>query len=154
MGSMALMDQPDLRTQFLQFETPGVQTAVEEFLRYDGPTPVMMRIALRDDEIGGKTINKGDRVWTMIGAANRDPSEFTAPDTVNLTRTPNRHVTFGFGPHFCLGAPLARLEAQIAIPALHKRYPAMKRIDGVIAWADGLGLRGPDRLPVKLGATA
>jgi cytochrome P450 len=154
MASKALMDEPDLRQQFSQLQTPGVQTAVEEFLRHDGPTPVMMRIALRDDEIGGKAIKKGDRVWTMIGAANRDPSEFENPDAIMLTRAPNRHVTFGYGPHFCLGAPLARLEAQIALPALHKRYPKMTRVAGDIAWADGLGLRGPEHLPVRLGAAA
>jgi cytochrome P450 len=151
MASMALLDAPALKTQFLGLNTQGTQVAVEEFLRYDGPTPVMMRIALGDNQIGDKTIRKGDRVWTMIGAANRDPIEFKSPDTIDLTRNPNRHVTFGFGPHFCLGAPLARLEAQIALPALHARYPAMTRVAGPIQWADGLGLRGPDQLPVKLG---
>ena len=154
MGSMALMDVPDLRQQFAQLPTTGVQTAVEEFLRFDGPTPVMMRIALRDDEIGGKAIKKGDRVWTMIGAANRDPAEFKDPDMIDLKRYPNRHVTFGFGPHFCLGAPLARLEAQIALPALHRRFPTMVRTRVDIAWADGLGLRGPEQLPVRLGPAA
>ena len=151
MSSMALMDVPDLRQQFAKLQTTGVQTAVEEFLRFDGPTPVMMRIALRDDEIDGRAIKKGDRVWTMIGGANRDPAEFKDPDTIDLKRYPNRHVTFGFGPHFCLGAPLARLEAQIALPALHRRYPTMARTSVDIAWADGLGLRGPEQLPVRLG---
>jgi cytochrome P450 len=151
MGSMGLMADQECRQQFLGLNTQGVQTAVEEFLRYDGPTPVMMRIALQDDTIGDKAIHKGDRVWTMIGAANRDPAEFTNPDRLVLARSPNRHVTFGYGPHFCLGAPLARLEAQIALPALHRRYPHMRQTSNEIAWADGLGLRGPDRLPVALG---
>jgi cytochrome P450 len=151
MGSKALIETPELRQEFLGFQTPAVQTAVEEFLRHDGPTPVMMRIALHDDTIGDKAIRKGDRVWTMIGAANRDPAEFANPDVIDLGRTPNRHVTFGYGPHFCLGAPLARLEAQIALPALHRRYPNMRRTSDAVTWADGLGLRGPDRLPVALG---
>jgi cytochrome P450 len=114
----------------------------------------MMRIALRDDSIADKVIRKGDRVWTMIGAANRDPEEFANPDQLDLTRSPNRHVTFGYGPHFCLGAPLARLEAAIALPALHRRYPNMQQTSQEIAWADGLGLRGPDRLSVTLGKHA
>jgi cytochrome P450 len=151
MASMAMLDKPDLRQQFLACNTPGVQVAVEEFLRFDGPTPAMMRIALRDDQIGDKTIKKADRVWTMISAANRDPDEFVNPDEIDLSRHPNRHVTFGYGPHFCLGAPLARLEAQIALPSLHARFPSMTRLAGPIAWADALGLRGPDTLPVKLG---
>jgi cytochrome P450 len=74
---------------------------------------------------------------------------FAAPGTLDLSRDPNPHVTFGYGAHFCLGAPLARLEAQIALPALHRSFPAML-LDGAMTWADGLVLRGPTRMPVSL----
>jgi cytochrome P450 len=152
MASLALLDDAAVRRQFLAMRHPQeVQIAVEEFLRFDGPTPAMMRIALVDTEIDGHQIRRGDRVWTFIGAANRDPAVFSEPDRLDLTRSPNPHVTFGFGTHFCLGAPLARLEAQIALPQLHARFPRMERAGGSVRWNDGLALRGPGSLPVRLG---
>ena len=151
MASKAMMEQADLRRRFLALPDTAIPTAVEEFLRHDGPTPVMMRIALHDHDLGGRGVKTGDRVWTMIGAANRDPAQFSEPDTIDLARNPNPHVTFGYGPHFCLGAPLARLEAAIALPALHRRFPHMTLAGATIPWADGLGLRAPERLVVRLG---
>jgi cytochrome P450 len=88
----------------------------------------------------------------MLAAANRDPIAFKNPDTVDLHRRPNPHVTFGYGPHLCLGAPLARLEARIALPRLHARYPAMRLAGEPLVWVDGLGLRGLEALPVHLGS--
>mgnify|MGYP003551327656 CR=1 FL=1 len=76
---------------------------------------------------------------------------FDAPDAIDLARRPNPHVTFGYGPHLCLGAPLARLEAAIALPRLHARYPQMQLADRPLTWTDGLGLRAPESLPVHLG---
>jgi cytochrome P450 len=155
MASIALMRDEAARAQFLGLRSPlEVQTAVEEFLRFDGPTPSMMRIALVGAEIDGHAIKPGDRVWTFIGAANRDPHVFDRPDQLNLGRAPNPHVTFGFGTHFCLGAPLARLEAQIALPRLHARYPQMMLAATPSGWNDGLTLRGPGSVPVRLGALA
>lgn len=152
MASIALMRNEPARQAFLGLKGPQqVNLAVEEFLRFDGPTPAMMRIALRDAEIGGHRIKAGDRVWTFIGAANRDPAVFTRPDELDVARAPNPHVTFGFGPHFCLGAPLARLEAQIALPALHGRFPRMMLAAEPAGWNDGLTLRGPGRVEVRLG---
>jgi cytochrome P450 len=150
-ATKAMIEQPDVRTAFLTLTPRAVPVAVEEFLRHDGPTPAMMRIALQDHEIGGKAIKTGDRVWTMLAAANRDPEVFDDPDAVNITRSPNPHVTFGYGPHFCLGAPLARMEAAVALPRLHARYPEMRLAGGPIPWVDGLGLRAPAKLNVKLG---
>ncbi len=150
-ATKALVEQPGTRTAFLALSPRAIPVAVEEFLRHDGPTPAMMRIALQDHEIGGKAIKSGDRVWTMLAAANRDPAVFAEPDAVIITRAPNPHVTFGYGPHFCLGAPLARMEAAIALPRLHARYPQMRLADGPIAWVDGLGLRAPAKLNVHLG---
>jgi cytochrome P450 len=151
MASIALCQDEAARAQFLAFRAPqDVVSAVEEFLRFDGPTPAMMRIALRDAEIDGHAIKAGDRVWTFIGAANRDEAVFTEPDRLNFTRAPNPHVTFGFGAHFCLGAPLARLEAQIALPRLHARFPKMTLAGEPTGWNDGLTLRGPGQVAVRL----
>lgn len=151
-GSAALMRNPEQRRRFLALDKPeAIATAIEEMLRFDGPTPAMVRIALDDHVLSGKRIAKGDRVYTMIASANRDPSVFDDPDTFDIARTPNPHMTFGFGTHFCLGAPLARMEAQIALPRLHAMYPEMEMLGGDLDWADGLVLRGPARLPVRLG---
>jgi cytochrome P450 len=156
MGTYHMLGRPDVHRQFLSTAGAPVNAAaaVEEFLRFDAPTPAMVRIALVDQEIGGHAIKAGDRVWALLGAANRDPSEFAEPDRLDIARTPNRHVTFGFGPHFCLGAPLARLEAQIAMPLLHARFPAMRLGSMPPEWTDGLSLRGPVQVMVALGTPA
>jgi hypothetical protein len=100
-------------------------------------------------ELDGQRIAAGDRVFPVIAAANRDPDVFANPDAIDLGRNPNRHLTFGFGTHFCLGAPLARMEAQIALPALHHAFPRMT-LTAEPPWADGLTLRGPTALAVRL----
>ncbi|MGI9423936.1 MAG: cytochrome P450, partial [Hyphomicrobiaceae bacterium] len=82
-------------------------------------------------------------------SANHDPAVFADPEQLDITRDPNRHVTFGYGAHFCLGAPLARMESNIALPVLHRRFPRMQPA-GEPAWSDGLTLRGPTSLPVRL----
>ncbi len=151
MASLELMRNAVARKQFLALQSPQqIALAVEEFLRFDGPTPAMMRIALVDTAIAGHAIRCGDRVWTFIGSANRDPAVFAAPDTLDLARNPNPHVTFGFGAHFCLGAPLARLEAHIGLPRLHARFPRMTLAGSAASWNDGLTLRGPGSIPVRL----
>ncbi len=150
MASMHMMRQPDVRRRFLELRGQAqISAAIEEFLRYDGPTPSMVRIARAEHEIDGHAIAAGQRIYAMIAAANRDPEIFPSPDTIDFGRVQNRHVTFGFGTHFCLGAPLARLEANLALPALHQAFPAMT-IAGEATWADGLTLRGPTSLPVRL----
>jgi cytochrome P450 len=149
MGSMALLDNPG-QQQLLASGATRAADCVEECLRYDGPTPSMVRIALENTVIGGQTIKRGERVIALLGSANRDASVFNAPDQFDISRTPNPHVTLGYGPHFCLGAPLARLEALIALPALHQRFPAMTRAGGDVTWSDGMTLRGPMTLPVRL----
>lgn len=150
MASLAMMRDENLRQDFLGLTAPeGIENAVEEFLRHDGPTPVMMRLAVEDHELAGQEITAGEKMFPVIASANRDPSMFDAPDVIRLDRTPNRHLTFGYGTHFCLGAPLARMEAQIALPALHRAFPRMT-LAGEPEWADGLTLRGPSVLPVRL----
>ncbi len=150
MASLHMMSFPDQRDRFVALSDPqAIAVAIEEFLRFDGPTPSMVRVAVRDHQIAGLDVAAGERIYALIAAANHDPAVFDRPRQLDVTRTPNRHVTFGFGAHFCLGAPLARMEASIALPALHRAYPAMQ-LNGEPAWADGLTLRGPTFLPVRL----
>jgi cytochrome P450 len=122
-------------------------SAIEELMRYDGPTQAMVRVAVEDVEMAGKTIKRGDRIFTMINAANRDPAQFTDPDRVDLRRQHNRHIAFGYGIHFCIGAPLARLEGQLAVPALLRRYPDLA-LAAEPPWLPSLVFRGVTSLPV------
>ncbi len=126
-------------------------TAVEEFLRYDGPSGALARVASADLEMAGKTIREGQRVFAFVNAANRDPEAFEEAERFDIGRTQNPHLTFGHGIHFCLGAPLARLEAQIAATRLAERLPHIRLSGGEPEWHDSLILRGVKRLPVQLG---
>ncbi len=108
------------------------------------------RWAAEDVGIGGTTVPRGALVLGGIGSANRDPAVFPEPDTLDLARSPNPHLAFGKGVHYCLGAPLARLEAQIAVPALLRRAPRM-RLAGSPQWRGGAIVRGLRTLPVALG---
>ncbi len=126
-------------------------SAVEEYLRYDGPSGALARVAAADLELGGKTIREGQRLFAFMNSANRDPEAFADPDRFDIGREPNVHLTFGHGIHFCLGAPLARLEAQIAATRLAERLPDVRLSGGDPEWHDSLILRGVKRLPVQLG---
>lgn len=126
-------------------------SAVEEYLRYDGPSGALARVAAADLEMGGKTIREGQRLFAFMNSANRDPEAFADPDRFDISREPNVHLTFGHGIHFCLGAPLARLEAQIAATRLAERLPDVRLSGGDPEWHDSLILRGVKRLPVQLG---
>ena len=150
MSTLHMLQDPEQRDQFVDLsEAEAIAVAVEEFLRFDGPTPSMARLAASDYQFGDVTFEAGQRVYAMLGAANRDPLVFDQPDKLNIGRSPNRHVTFGYGAHFCLGAPLARMEASLALPALHKRFPDME-LAGEPVWSDGVTLRGPLSLPLVL----
>jgi len=130
--------------------TPGLITnAVEELLRYDGPVQRTARVASAAATIGGRTIAKGEMVMPFIGAADRDPSQFPDPDRLDLARADNRHIAFGWGIHFCLGAPLARVEGQIAIDALVRRLPRLELMTDEPEYRQSLTLRGLKTLPVK-----
>jgi hypothetical protein len=126
-------------------------TAVEEFLRYDGPSGALARVASADLEMNGKAIREGQRVFAFVNAANRDPEAFDDAERFDIGRVQNPHLTFGHGIHFCLGAPLARLEAQIAAVRLTERLPHIRLSGSEPEWHDSLILRGVKRLPVKLG---
>jgi cytochrome P450 len=152
-AALSLMRNPEQREQFLRHPQLA-STAVEEFLRYDAPTNAMTRIVRTAHELRGQEMKPGQRVFAIINAANRDESQFTEPDRLDVARSPNRHLTFGQGIHFCLGAQLARLEARIALPLLFGRYPNMAPGRGERVWLDALIMRGLKSLPVKLGAAA
>jgi cytochrome P450 len=145
----ALIENPAQR-ECLRADPSLIDSAVEEFLRFDGPSNSIARVVARDHEVAGRALLKGDRVFAMINAANRDPRRFERPHELDLTRSPNRHLTFGQGLHFCLGAPLARLEAKVCLGLLVQRYPHMRAAAGEVDWIDSLAMRGPITLPVHL----
>lgn len=131
---------------------PGLMdSAVEEFLRYDGPVGSVVRVAAADLEVRGTKIGKGERVFAALNAANRDRRQFDDPHRLDIGRTPNPHLIFGHGIHFCLGAPLARMEGRIAIAALRRRFPNMSLAADDLEWHDSLVLRGVKSLPVTAG---
>lgn len=128
-----------------------IERAVDELLRFDSPFAALARKARGDLDLGGQRIAAGDTVWLWIAAANRDPAQFIGPDRIDLSRAENRHLSFGLGLHYCLGAALARLEVQIALETLRTRFPAMRLTADNVVWkADG-AIRGPQSLPVEVG---
>ena len=147
-GTLALLRHPD-QLRVLR-ENPGlVGSAVEELLRFDGPVQRTARIPSADVTIRGRTIGKGEMVMPFIGAANRDPAQFPDPDRLDITRADNRHLALGWGIHFCLGAPLARVEGQIAISALARKFPKLSlAAEAPPAHRQSLTLRGLTSLPV------
>jgi hypothetical protein len=148
-GLHALLRNRD-QLELLRGDPDLIASAVEELLRYDSPVQATSRIALEDVEIGGRPIRKGQEVIVTLGSANRDPEQFEAPDRLDLTRRDNRHLSFGHGAHFCLGSPLARLEAQVAFRALLERYPNLTLATDAVEWRRNMILRGPTALPVRL----
>ena len=148
-GMLALIEHPAALEQLRSH--PGlIQSAVEELLRFDSPVQLTGRIASQPVELGGQTIAAGDWVLPLLGAANRDPLQFAEPDRLDLERNPNPHLAFGRGIHFCLGAPLARLEGQIAIGALVQRFSKLE-LAGQPLRRDQITLRGLSALPVACG---
>src|SRR5216683_3280524 len=126
-----------------------VESAVEEMLRWDGPSHALARLVASDVTLAGKQLRQGDRVFAMMNAANRDPAVFPDPDRFDVARTPNKHLTFAAGIHFCLGAPLARLEGQIAIATLLRRLAALRLEEQELDWLDSMILRGVKSLKVS-----
>ena len=149
----ALLDHPD-QLQRLRDDPALITSAVEEFRRYDGPSNAIARVVKVEHQIEGRTLKAGDRVFGFANAANRDPRAFTDPQDLDIARTPNRHLTFGFGLHFCMGAPLARLEGKLCIGSLVQRFGRIERVrgpEGEPDWIDALAMRGVSRLPIQLG---
>ena len=129
---------------------PGLApSAVEELLRFESPVQHTARVAHEDVTLGGKLIRRGQSVVAVIAAANRDPERFSEPDTLDLKRTDNRHLAFGWAAHFCFGAPLARIEGQIAFSLLLERLCNLELVSDQISWHENLGLRGLEALLVR-----
>jgi pimeloyl-[acyl-carrier protein] synthase len=146
-GMLALLRHRD-QLERLQREPGLIASAVEELLRFDGPVQRTARIPSEDVTFGGHTIAKGEMVMPFIGAADRDPTQFPEPDRLDIGRTDNRHIAFGWGIHFCLGAPLARIEGQIAINTLLRRLPKVSLATTLPEYRQSLTLRGLKALPV------
>jgi pimeloyl-[acyl-carrier protein] synthase len=151
-GTLALLRNPEALAR-LTAEPALAGSAVEELLRYDSPVQFTSRHALADLDIGGRRVRTGETVVAVLGAANRDPAQFPDPDRLDLARSPNRHVAFGGGIHFCLGAPLARVEARIAIPALLARLPDPELGPNPPVRRDTVTLRGLASLPITFRAS-
>jgi cytochrome P450 len=147
-GTLALLRHPDELAR-LRADRSLLPAAIEELLRYDSPVQATVRVAMQDVEIGGHKIPAEALVITGIGAANRDPSVFAEPDRLDLGRADNHHLSFGLGVHFCLGASLARLEAELAFGALLERFPRLELGADSVSYRSNLILRGLNALPVR-----
>jgi cytochrome P450 len=149
---LALQNHPETLAELRADPAKVTPGAIEEFLRYDGPVLSTARIVVEDTELGGQHLSEGDRIFAILAAANRDPAVFDRPDELDLGRRPNPHLAFSKGAHFCLGAPIARLEAQIALTEIVRRFPDYRISEPVeeIAWSNSMVTRGPTRLPVRL----
>jgi cytochrome P450 len=147
-GLLALLRHPD-QLERLRTEEGIERQAVEELLRYDSPVQMTGRQAKVDMEIGGKTIKAGTGVSTIVASANRDPEVFDDPDALDLTRDPCKHLSFSAGIHHCLGAQLARLEGQIALSTVVRRFPNIKLATNELRYRPAPILRGLEALPVS-----
>ncbi|MEX2541636.1 MAG: cytochrome P450 [Trueperaceae bacterium] len=147
-GMLALLSSPAEMEKLR--ERPGlIDNAIEELLRYDSPVQVTFRVAAEEVEMGGRAIAPGSGVGFIFGAANRDPERFADPDRLDVERKVGRHSAFGMGIHFCLGAPLARLEGQIAVNTLLDRLPTLALTGEPLQWREGMSFHGLQALPVR-----
>ena len=149
-GVLALLRNPD-QLALLQADPDLIAGAVEECLRYDGPITLTPRYVHADVEFGGKHIAKDSQVWAMLHAANRDPERFTDPDRFDITRSDNAHLAFGGAAHFCLGAHLARMEAQVAIGTFVRRVHKVELVSETLEYGRSL-FRVLGTLPVRFEA--
>ncbi len=145
---LALLNHPQ-QLILLKEDPSRVDTAVEEFLRFESPTQMTARVASEDIEFNQHAIRKGEQIYLLLGAANRDPNKFANPNQLEIARSPNPHLAFGYGHHFCLGSNLARLEAQMAIPALLQELPYLQLCSSTVSWRKLVGFRSLKNLPVN-----
>jgi cytochrome P450 len=148
-GLLALLRFPSEMAR-LRADTSLAPAAVEELLRYDGPNGAQVRIVREEHELHGKRLMPGDRVFILLNAANRDPRAYADPDRLDLQRAGPPHLAFGFGAHICLGFPLARLEGQIALPAVLARWPELELTGAPLQWLNSMVFRGVKSLPVRV----
>lgn len=149
-GVLSLVRNPT-EMEKLRRDPTLMETAIEEFLRYESPIQFDTRLATADLEIGGKRIREGQTVILVRGAANRDPEQFPDPDRLDVGRRDNKHLAFGWGAHFCLGAPLARVEGQIAFSGLLNWFPNLYLKNEQVEWLENMSMRCPKSLPISLG---
>ena len=147
---LALLRHPD-QLALLRAEPGRIVNAMDEVARYDSPLHALMRIASADVTLGNHPIRRGDVVYAMVGAANRDPAQFADPDRFDVTRDTHRQLGFGAGPHYCLGAPLGKLEAEIALTALFAQRPDVRLDARGAQYEPEFEMRGPKRLIVRAG---
>ena len=152
-GLLALMRNPE-QMELLRNDPALMQSAVEELLRYESPSQQTARLAPCDTELGGRKIAKRQAVIAVMAAGNRDPRRFPDPDRLDLGRKDNRHLAFGWAAHFCFGAPLARLEGQIAFETILRAFSRISMEPGPLKWRNNLGLRGLVSLPVTVARPA
>jgi cytochrome P450 len=146
-GVLSLLRNPDQLAR-LRDDVDIMPAAVEELLRYESPSQHTARLAAADVTLGGRQIRKRDAVIAVMAAGNRDPERFPKPDRLDFDRPDNRHLAFGWAAHFCFGAPLARLEGQIAFETLLRRFPVLQLTGEELSWRENLGLRGMKSLPL------
>ena len=149
-GTLALLSHSDQFEKLKANPDDVVDSAVEEIIRYDASVTRGARLALEDFELRGRHIRKGQTVIHLIHSANRDPRQFPEPDRFDITRHPNKHLGFGFGIHFCMGAPLARLEGQIAFKAIARRLGDMTLNSDSFSYKPAMGIRSLEALPVRI----
>ena len=150
-GLLALLRFPD-ELMKLRANRALAPAAVEELLRYDGPIGAQVRIVQEAHTLHGRQLNPGERVFLLMNAANRDPRAYADPERLDLSRNGVPHLTFGFGAHICLGFPLARLEGQVALPAVLARWRRLELASEAIEWMDSMVLRGMKAMPVRATA--
>jgi cytochrome P450 len=148
-GMQVLLQHPEELSR-LRDDPEMIRSAVEELLRYESPVQYTGRILKEDMELCGVRLRRGEVIAFMLGAANRDPQQFTDPCRLNLARLNNAHLAFGAGPHFCIGNQLARLEGQVAILRMVQRFPRMRLAAQRPDWAPTFGLRRLRTLPVAV----
>ncbi|MGH3564665.1 MAG: cytochrome P450 [Pseudonocardia sp.] len=146
-GTLALLRHPD-QLRRLRRDPTLIRSAVNELMRYDTPTQILIRVVAEATEIGGQALDDGDLVYLVLAATNRDLDRFDDPDQLDLARPDNRHLSFGAGPRFCLGAPLSRLQAEIAIGKLVQRLPALRLDTETLEWLPNPMQRGLACLPL------
>ena len=148
-GMMLLLTHPDQKKLLIE-DMDLIGNAVEEFLRFESPIQIVARLAREDFEWHGEKLKEGDYVGFIVGAANRDETIFPSADSFDITREPNRHIAFGRAAHFCLGAPLARVEAQVAISEFFKRFPSATMTNPIPDWLPIISFRHLGTLKVRL----
>jgi pimeloyl-[acyl-carrier protein] synthase len=147
-GMLTLLRNPD-QMKRLRSDGEVMPAAIEELLRYESPSQHTARLAPEDVVLGGKLIRKRDAVIAVMAAGNRDPERFPDPDRLDFDREDNRHLAFGWAAHFCFGAPLARIEGQIAFETLLARFATLELSNEKLTWRENLGLRGLKSLPLR-----